>query len=165
MPSDINKKGKTILWYVETWFPALFAFATFALLIYFKCEVLLKFDNEWLSIKDIYFAVFNWAVLQVGFCFAVYALIVSKIKGFIFESRARNSMKRFRKYLMRGYWVGIFIAAITLVFIVLRPDLSKSFFYNYFILAIWASLFVFSFLSFIRILLAFQLIARIGEND
>ena len=165
MTSDTNKKGKTIKWYVEAWSPAFFAFVTFGLLIYFKGAVMLKFDSGLLDITDVYFAIFSWAVLQVGFCFAVYALIISKIKGFMYDSIATKTMKDFKNYLMRGYWIGILLTIITLLFIVLRPDVSELFLYNYFILAAWFSFFLFSFLCFIRIVVIFRVIAKISEND
>ncbi len=145
--------------------PVFLAVIVFLLLIYSKDTIMSNFDSGRLDFKDIYFAVFNWIALQVGFSFGIYALIVGKIKGFIYESKNTNSMKQVRAYLVSGYWVGMFVAVLTFLLIVMRPDLSKLVFYNYFIPSAWFSCFVFSFLCFIRIALIFQIIAGIDAKD
>ena len=150
---------------IEKKLPIVLSVVVFILLLLLNGIITYTIDEGQVSLTNLGFTVFNGSILQVGFSFGIYTLIMSKKDGFFHTIRKTPAMRRFKKILVLGYRSGLFTSIITIPVIVIEFDLYKHSFLFYLIYAIWFSVFVYSFSCFIYIITVFKQIELIEDKD
>lgn len=116
-----------------------------------------------IGLTSLYDAVFGWAAIQTGFLFSVYGFIAGKRKGFIGAIRGTPAMKNFNSYLWRAMAAGFLLTFWSMPMLVLEitPD---DYSVKYVITALWFSVFIWGFLSFLRVAYIFGIIVRVPDR-
>jgi hypothetical protein len=141
------------------------AVASFIFLAIFRDSVSAKFVPGGWSLGNLYSAIFNWAALQSGFIFSVYGFVVAKQDGFVAAARGTAFMAGFIKYNKRAIISGFILTLSSIPLLVINPELKPGDWGAFFALALWFSLFVWAFISFLRVAFIFGLIARVRDRE
>jgi hypothetical protein len=145
---------------VEQFGPLAGAVVTFATVFYFKDHILDLSKREFISITELYTAVFDWASIQSGFLFGIYGFIAGKNDGFIGEIRHTRSMQIYNKYLWRAIVVGFSLTASTIPLLVTQYEPKADSQVLFYIVVLWVSLFVWAFLAFARVAYIFGILVK-----
>ena len=137
---------------------------TVGLLLWFRDALLLRLNEHNVQMQNLYGAVFNWSAIQVGFAFGVYGFILTKTDGFVGVVRETLAMIRFVRYVRRGTAGGFLLTITSVPVAAISPNPASSplCFYG---LAIWFSLFVWTFLAFIRIAFNFGRLSSVPDQE
>jgi hypothetical protein len=95
--------------------------------------------------------VFNWAAIQTGFAFGVYGFVAGKTGGFIDAVRGTVAMGRFHGYVKAANILGFVLTVLSIPLLVINPDLKTATTSIYAVVAAWFALFVWAFVTFLRI--------------
>ena len=156
-----NKHSFALL--LESWGPIFSVILVLLLLILFYSSVSERFgENKWQS-DSLYSAIFDWSAIQTGFAFGVYGFVIGKTDGFVEKLRNTAAMNRFIVYIKRANLTGFLLTLASIPLIVVNPTVSESF-YSYLVVAIWFSVFVWSFMSFLRLAYNFGIIASVKDT-
>lgn len=149
---------------IEQFGPLALAMGFVALSLLFSDDFAGRFDRGGWSTSDLYSAVFNWAAIQTGFVFGVYGFVLAKRDGFVEEIRETTAFKRSLAYIRRAN-IGCFSLAVTsLPLVIADPSVSAPLSLNYLIVCLWFSLFIWSFLSFLRVSFTFGQMAGVKDH-
>lgn len=150
---------------VERFGPFSVSFINFGTVLYFHGFFASHFTgpSAW-KVDALYNSIFGWSSVQVGFVFGVYGFVVGKKDGFIEAIKKTIAMRRFVSYLKSANILGFLLAVSSLPLMVVNPDISKNFIY-YIIVSAWFSLFVWSFLTFLRISVTFGILVSTKDQD
>ncbi|MBL4829233.1 MAG: hypothetical protein JKY55_04995 [Aliivibrio sp.] len=149
---------------VEQYGPTVCSLLTIAALIYFSDWVSEKFSTDnWKSV-GLYSAIFGWSAIQTGFAFGVYGFVVGKGDGFIAALRNTKAMARFMDYIKRTNITGFLLTITSIPLIITEPKVTESLSFSYVVVSLWFALFIWSFLSFLRLAYNFGQIASIKDK-
>jgi hypothetical protein len=107
----------------------------------------------------LYNAVFGWSAIQTGFIFAVYGFVVGSEGNFIEKIRDTTPMKQFLKYTRNATIIGFVLTFISMPLMVADFKLTGGR-WIYISISVWFSLFIWAFLSFIRVAYLFGLLLK-----
>lgn len=156
------KLGKVAL-FLEGWGPLLVGATSFAALLVWRGDVVSQFaENGWKA-EGLYGAVFNWAAIQTGFAFGVYGFVVGKTGGFIEAVRETVAMRRFLHYVKAANVLGFVLTVLSIPLLVINPDLKTPSTAAYVIASAWFSLFVWAFVTFLRIAYTFGHLSSVKD--
>ena len=156
------KAGRAAL-FLESWGPFLIGVATFGLLLYLRGTVVEQFAQQEWKTEGLYGAVFNWAAIQTGFAFGVYGFVAGKSGGFIEAARGTIAMDRFMRYVKAANVLGFVLTVFSIPLLVVNPDLKAPSAAVYAIVGAWFSLFVWAFVTFLRIAYTFGHISSVKD--
>lgn len=163
MAQDDKKKKFKLLF--EKFAPASCAILGFIGILIMSTEISEKFsDNTWKS-EGLYSAIFNWSAIQIGFAFGVYGFVVGRTGGFIEKIKETLAMRRFMGYVKRANIAGFLLTISSIPLIICEPKVSTPLSLNYVVVSIWFSLFVWSFLSFLRLAFNFGRLASVKDEE
>lgn len=164
MPTDHPKRARGFGLAVERFGPTVISLIVLALLIGFRSHLLQQLATQNVQPTNLYGAVFNWSAIQVGFAFGVYGFILAKNDGFVGAMRKSIAMERFVVYVRRGTIGGFLLTIASVPIAVVSPSPSSSS-WTFYILAAWFSLFVWTFLAFIRIAFGFGRLSSVPDKE
>lgn len=150
----------------EDWGPFGAAAICFVLMIIFRGQILPLFSlgaDGW-SLDNLYSAIFNWSSIQTGFVFGIYGFVVGKSDGFIAEIRRTVAMTQFLSYTKKAIIIGFMLTFASIPLVVIANTIELSRWPDFIFIAAWFSLFVWGFLSFMRVAYMFGLIARVTDK-
>ena len=163
-PSDAaNWPSKGLI--LEQTVPAVLAGIVLAFSIIFSAEIIAVFSRNELTIENLYSAVFDWSAIQTGFLFGVYGFVVGKNGGFIEKIRNTLAMQRFVRYTLRATVIGFILTVVCIPLIVTQMRMPPVADYRYYLVAIWAALFVWAFLAFLRVAFIFGALIRVRDEE
>lgn len=149
---------------IEQYGPIACAALVIAALIYFTDSVSLKFSSgDWKS-AGLYSSIFGWSAIQTGFAFGVYGFVIGKGDGFIAALKGTTAMSRFMAYIRRANISGFLLTIFTIPLIIDEPEVGVPMSSNYLIVSGWFALFVWSFLSFLRLAYNFGKISSVKDK-
>jgi hypothetical protein len=157
------KFGKVTL-FLESWGPLLAGGLSFAALLYWRDEIVSQFANHGWKAEGLYGAVFNWAAIQTGFAFGVYGFVAGKTGGFIEAVRGTVAMARFQGYVKAANVLGFVLTVLSIPLLVTNPDLTAPTSAAYAVVSGWFALFVWAFVTFLRIAYTFGHISGVKDN-
>lgn len=149
---------------LEQYGPAVCGAVTLTCLLYFSEEVAQKFVTDGWKSAGLYAAIFDWSAIQTGFSFGVYGFVLGRGGGFIEKIKDTKAMSRFLSYIKRANIAGFMLTISSIPLIITEPSVSAPLNWIYGIIAVWFSLFVWSFLSFLRIAYNFGQIASVKDK-
>jgi len=133
--------------------------------MYFSELVALKFSSgDWKSV-GLYSAIFGWSAIQTGFAFGVYGFVIGKGDGFIAALKNTIAMSRFIVYIRRANISGFLLTLTSIPLIIVEPKVGVPMSTSYLVVALWFALFVWSFLSFLRLAYNFGQIASVKDKN
>ncbi|MFB2550166.1 hypothetical protein [Ensifer soli] len=148
----------------EQWSPLGFALVGGFLLFVFSGGISGEFaSGRWKS-QGLYGAIFGWAAIQTGFAFAVYGFVVGKSDGFIAALRGTRAMRLFIGYIKRAIYSGFILTFATIPLIVTEPGLISGDSWGYRAVAVWFTIFLWSFLAFLRLAFNFGKIVSVPDK-
>lgn len=148
---------------IERYGPITVALASFLALLSFKADIVENFaDGSWKA-DGLYGAVFAWASIQIGFAFGVYGFVAAKSTEFIAASEQTTAMSRFMDYVRKANISSFVLTVFSLPLIVISPDLKKPDPMVYVGVAFWFSIFIWTFLTFLRIAYSFGHISNVKD--
>jgi hypothetical protein len=157
------KFGKATL-FLESWGPLLVGALSFAALLFWRAEVVSQFANRGWKAEGLYGAVFNWAAIQTGFAFGVYGFVAGKTGGFIDAVRGTVAMSRFHRYVKTANVLGFVLTVLSIPLLVINPDLKAPTTLIYAVAAAWFALFIWAFVTFLRIAYTFGHLSGVKDN-
>jgi hypothetical protein len=143
---------------VERFLPCAMAAIVLAVTLYFHSEIAKIFIAYKLSMDGLYNAVFGWSAVQTGFIFAVYGFVAGS-DGFIEQIRDTTPMKQFLSYTKNATYIGFALTFASMPLMVSAIKVSAALM-PYAIICCWFALFVWAFLSFIRVAYLFGILLR-----
>jgi hypothetical protein len=149
---------------VEKFGPITISLVVAACLIWFRPTLLAQMRDNNVQPANLYSAVFNWSAIQVGFAFGVYGFILAKADGFVGAVRKSVAMARFMVYVRRGTTGGFLLTIASIPITAISPDPASSPLCFY-ALTVWFSLFVWTFLAFIRIAFNFGRLSSVPDRE
>lgn len=150
---------------LEQYGPAFAAAIALASLFYYSQEIAMNFSSEKWKSSGLYAAIFGWSSIQVGFSFGVFGFVLGKSDGFVKEIRGTKAMARFLSYIKRANIAGFILTISSIPLVVIEPTIREPIDFYYIFIAIWFSLFVWSFFSFLRIAYNFGRIASVKDKE
>jgi hypothetical protein len=142
------------------------ASAACALAIYIVApSIIAKFrvSGGW-QVSSLYGAVFNWSAIQIGFSFGVYGFVAGKNDGFVQEIRERLAMHRFLGYVRRANIGGFALTVASLPLAIVNPPISDPRSLLFLVIVVWFSLFLWSFLAFLRVAYGFGRLSSVRDQ-
>ncbi len=165
MGEKVQRRSKSLGLLVEQFAPLVLS-AGFAVVIYFFApSIIEKFEieNGW-QVSSLYGAVFNWSAIQTGFAFGVYGFVVGKNDGFVQEIREKLAMRRFLGYVKRANIGGFALTVTSLPLTITNPALSDHKSLLFLIVLGWFSLFLWTFLAFLRVAYGFGKLSSVRDQ-
>jgi hypothetical protein len=160
----MNGSGRySIAAQLEAYGPLVSGATTFLVLALLRHHVLDLVVGKTISMENLYNSVFGWAAIQTGCLFAIYGYVAGKTDGFIGEIRQSRSMRRYNVYLWRATLIGFVLTVSCVPLIVWNYEVTKDDLSWFFIVNFWFSLFVWTFVSFIRVAYIFGVLIKVGE--
>lgn len=157
-----KKRKLSIALFLEEWGPILCGVLVLVALVVFYSSVSGRFgEDKWQS-DGLYSAIFDWSAIQTGFAFGVYGFVIGKTDGFVAKLKNTTAMNRFVNYIKRANMTGFLLTLGSIPLIVVNPSVSTSF-AAYLVVAVWFSVFVWSFMSFLRLAYNFGIIASVKD--
>ena len=151
------------LW-IERYHPLLIAVISVLALVYLRPNISLLFKEGVWSAEGLYSAIFGWSSIQSGFAFGVYGFVIGRDEGFVKAIKDTVAFERFISYTRRASYAGFFLAIISIPLIVSAPDLSSTKGSVYFLVSAWFGVFVWTFISFLRLAFNFGKIASVKDR-
>lgn len=148
----------------EQYGPLFLAVLSGLTLLYFSHFVAAKFASGTWKSAGLYTAIFGWSAIQTGFAFGVYGFVVGKGSGFIAALKNTQAMSRFLSYIKRANITGFALTIFSIPLIIAEPNVSVPMSGNYLVVAAWFALFVWSFLSFLRLAYNFGQVASVKDK-
>ena len=161
----MSGSSRSLTDYIERWGPLLCGAAGFGLLVWFRPSVLAYIVAKDLSISNLYTAIFDWSAIQTGCLFAIYGFVAGKTDGFIGAIRQSRAMNTYIRYVKRAMIMGFVLTILSMPLMVYNYEVTAQAYWWYFIVAFWFSLFIWAFLSFIRVAYIFGVLIRVKEPD
>lgn len=158
------KSGKVGL-FIESWGPLIVGAISFASLQLFRGDVVSQFAAHGWKAEGLYGAVFNWAAIQTGFAFGVYGFVAGKNTGFIEAVRGTVAINRFLRYVKAANILGFLLTVLSIPLLVANADLKAPTTFVYLLVSAWFSLFVWAFVTFLRIAYTFGRISSVKDAD
>jgi hypothetical protein len=149
---------------IEQFGPVTSAALAFIALWYFSEPISSMFLSENWKSAGLYSAIFGWSAIQTGFAFGVYGFVIGKGDGFIAALRTTTAMSRFMGYIKRANITGFLLTFTSIPLIIGEPKVGEPMSINYIVISAWFSLFVWSFLSFLRLAYNFGQIASVKDK-
>ena len=134
------------------------------LLYVFRGEVSAQFGDGGWKVGGLYNAVFNWASIQSGFVFGVSGFIASKRDGFVGELAKGRSFDNLLTYSRRAYLTGFALTFISLPVMVIEPAIGGASTRQFWIVAVWFSMFCWTFCAFLRVAFLFGMVAATPDR-
>ena len=156
-----NKVG--LLLAVERFAPIILAGLSLILMSCSKRSIVAEFAAENWKAEGLYSAIFAWASIQIGFAFGVYGFVVGQSKGFMEAIRNTTAMNRFITYVKRANVSSFLLTIFSIPLIVVSPDLKDPSGPEYALVSLWFSLFVWTFLTFLRIAYGFGHLSSVKD--
>lgn len=164
MATEAENKSKSISLHVEHFGPIACAALSVVVLWYFADSIALKFSSgDWKS-TGLYSAIFGWSAIQTGFAFGVYGFVIGKGDGFIVALKDTIAMSRFMKYIKRANATGFLLTFTSIPLIIVEPKVDAPLSTSYLLVSAWFAIFVWSFLSFLRLAYNFGQLASIKDK-
>ncbi len=161
-----EKKSKSFALRLEELGPFLFALTALFLLVYYKDTIVPKFEaNDGWQSSALYSAIFDWSAIQTGFAFGVYGFVIGKSDGFIQKIRETKAMRRFISYIWKANVTGFSLTLGSIPLIVLDPKITTTNQIEYFVVSVWFCVFVWSFMSFLRLAYNFGKLAGVKDKE
>ena len=157
------KLGKVTL-FLESWGPLIAGGLSFAALLLWRGAVVSQFADHGWKAEGLYGAVFNWAAIQTGFAFGVYGFVAGKTGGFIDAVRGTVAMGRFHRYVKAANVLGFVLTVLSIPLLVINPDLKAATPFVYAVVSAWFALFVWAFVTFLRIAYTFGHLSGVKDN-
>jgi hypothetical protein len=148
---------------MEMFGPALCSVLTFIVLSLCKNTILGLIVDDTISVDSLYNAVFGWAAIQTGCLYAIYGYIAGKTDGFIGEIRESRSMKTYKSYLQRATLIGFILTVTSMPLIVWHHKVTYADSLWFFTVSLWVSIFVWAFVSFVRVAYIFGILINVSE--
>lgn len=140
------------------------ALASLAGLLLASDPIAAKFAKEDWNSDGLYEAIFGWSAIQTGFAFGVYGFVLGKGDGFIAALKQTAAMGRFIGYIKRANYSGFALTFVSIPLIVFDPAIESPYSIEYAVVAAWFSLFLWSFLAFLRLAYNFGKIASVPDK-
>jgi hypothetical protein len=165
MVDSIQSRRKSIGLLVEQLGPLVLSAGCALAIYFFAPSIISKFqiENGW-QVSSLYGAIFNWSAIQTGFAFGVYGFVVGKNDGFIKEIREKLAMRRFLGYVRRANIGGFVLTVTSLPLTVANPELSNPKSLLFLIVLAWFSLFLWTFLAFLRVAYGFGKLSSVRDQ-
>lgn len=160
----VNSQSKSLVLHFEEKGPIILAIIVLIILIYFSSNVTSKFQSGGWTSTGLYSAIFGWSAIQTGFAFGVYGFVIGKSDGFVAKISMTMAMKRFKSYIKRANVTGFVLTISSIPLIIVEPKLHIPNTIEYILVALWFSLFVWSFLSFLRMAYNFGQLASVPDK-
>lgn len=148
----------------ERFAPLALAALTLALIIVFRDSIVPKFGDKGWDSSNLYSAIFNWASIQSGFVFGIYGFIATKRDGFAGVVAKAPSFDMFLKYARRAYLTGFALTFVSLPIMVADLDISTATPNEFWMVAIWFAVFVWTFCAFLRVAFIFGIISATPDK-
>jgi hypothetical protein len=149
----------------EKWYPFAIGGLSCLIVVYFMGAITEKLRVDAWNLSNLYGSVFNWAALQTGFLFSVYGFVVAKQGGFIDKIRKTTFMDHFVSYTKRAIIIGFVLTFSSIPLIVINFSFKNGGVGHFVVVDLWFGLFIWAFLSFVRVAYIFGIIARVRDND
>src|SRR5262249_50583393 len=101
--------------------------------------------------------------IQTGCLYAIYGYVAGKTDGFIGEIRSSRSIRRYNLFLKRATIIGFLLTFWSMPLIVWNYKVSADDYLWYLFVSAWFSLFVWAFVSFVRVAYIFGILIKVGE--
>ena len=165
MGESLQRRRKSIGLLVEQLGPLVLSAGCALALYLFAPSIISKFKIEdgW-QISNLYGAIVNWSAIQTGFAFGVYGFVVGKNDGFVKEIREKLAMQRFLGYVRRANIGGFVLTVTSLPLTIANPALSSPKSLLFLIVLAWFSLFVWTFLAFLRVAYGFGKLSSVRDQ-
>jgi hypothetical protein len=167
MPTDRNaghSPRKSIALRAEELGPFLGGVLVFVALVYYSNYISSKFEavDGWQS-SSLYSAIFDWSAIQTGFAFGVYGFVIGKTDGFVQKIKETKAMRRFISYIRKANITGFLLTLTSIPLIVIDPKITSSNYLVYITVCLWFCVFVWSFMSFLRLAYNFGKLASVKD--
>ena len=149
----------------ESTFPFVLGASISAIMLIFRAQITAHFIGGSWSLTGLYGAIFNWAALQTGFLFSVYGFIAAKQGGFIEVIRHTVFMSDFMRYTRRSIIMGFILTFSSIPLIIINLNFKNGRLGPFLIVDLWIGLFVWAFLTFVRVAYIFGIIARVRDQE
>jgi len=159
-----SKQKQSAALIIERFGPILIGLLVLAALLYYRVSISLMFSNGGWQSAGLYTAIFDWSAIQTGFAFGVYGFVIGKADGFVAKIKGTKAMERFVSYIKRANVIGFFLTISSIPLIVINPEIKQDAIYSYYIVAIWFSIFVWSFMAFLRLAYNFGILASVKDK-
>lgn len=154
----------TLTPFIERFAPIGAGVVSLVLIYFFRSDISAQFVEGGWKVDGLYNAVFNWASIQSGFVFGVYGFIASKRDGFVGELAKGRSFDTLLTYSRRAYMTGFGLTFVSLPVMIVEPTISQSTSQSFWIIAIWFSLFCWTFCAFLRVAFLFGMVAATPDR-
>lgn len=151
-------------YYVERFGPLIFAFATAGIIYYFRIELAVLSQENYIDIKSIYSSIFGWSSIQTGFIFAIFGYIGGKSDGFLGEVKHTPAMRLFMGYMRTAILLGFILTFTSIPLMVVQFGIGDGNGWRAPLFAGWSALSVWAFFAFLRVAYIFGLLLRPGEK-
>jgi hypothetical protein len=126
--------------------------------------LLKKFSPNGWQAGNLYGAVFDWALIQSGFVFAIYGFIVTKRGGFIGAITSAQSYEQFIGYTRRACLGGFGLTISSLPLLIASPEINDSKSYGFWIVMPWFAFFIRAFGAFLRVAFSFGIMVAVPDR-
>lgn len=158
------RNRKTFGLLIEQAAPLFTSVVTMFVLVALRDGVVHRFAPGGWKAEGLYSAVFNWAAIQTGFAFGVYGFVLAKSEGFVGALSATVAMKRFIGYVKSANIAGFILTIFSIPLLIVNPNLAAPSHSTYGFVALWFSLFVWAFMSFLRIAYTFGRLTNVPDS-
>lgn len=165
MTTEPPKRSKSIALRIEEWAPFVCSIFVFSCLLYWSNWISDKFASQEWKNAGLYSAIFGWSAIQTGFSFGVYGFVVGKSEGFVSKIRGTLAMNRFMGYIQRANITGFALTITSIPLIISELPVNSPMSAEYIAVCLWFSLFIWSFLSFLRLAYTFGHLASIKDKN
>lgn len=149
---------------IEQLAPITVSFISLCVIALYRYELCSMVVAKELQMSNVYSAVLSWASIQVGFAFAVYGFVVGKTQGFVEAARDTIAMRRFLTYVKRANIGGFILTALSLPLTALSPNPTDPHSTSFWVVALWVSLFIWTFSAFLRIAYIFGHLSSVRDQ-
>ena len=150
---------------LERYAPSLIGGAMAVLCLCYRQDITHFAVNNKISFTQMYSAVFGWASVQTGALLGIYGMVFTKTDGFIGELRKLPIMQTFYKYVRSSIRLGLFLTVLSIPLIATNKDVGDLRHFQYFVVSLWFALFIWSFLSFVRVSWIFSVLVRVEDKE
>lgn len=165
MTTKGKKTNKGLILLMEEYGPLLASLMFFAIFLYYSEKMTHYFVVGGWQSEGLYTAIFDWSAIQTGFAFGVYGFVVGKTGGFIAALRGTKAMERFISYIWKANIIGFFLTVSSIPLIVVNPKITEDNFLIYSVVSLWFCIFIWSFLSFLRLAYNFGKIVSVKDKE
>lgn len=160
-----DKSKITFGLFAEEYSPVFFAVITAIVLHWNFAPIQSAFAEYGWSLSNLYSAIFSWSAIQTGFLFSVYGFVAGKGDGFIGAMGKTLALRNFIRYTKRAIFAGFILTLISIPLIVANTNFDTQNKYVALLIIGWFSLFVWAFISFLRVAYIFGLMSQIKDQE